>query len=41
MAFIPPTSYQQQENPQYHQKSYTCRMSSGNADEMEEGSKLQ
>jgi hypothetical protein len=35
--FIPSTSYQQQENQQYLQKPYTCRMSSGNADELEEG----
>jgi hypothetical protein len=37
--FIPSTSSQQQKNQQqYHQKPYTCRMSSGNADELEEGS---
>jgi hypothetical protein len=35
--FIPSTSYQQQENQQYHQKPYTPRVSSGNADELEEG----
>jgi hypothetical protein len=34
--FIPLTSYQQQENQQYHQKPYTPRVSSGNADELEE-----
>jgi hypothetical protein len=30
--FIPSTSYQQQENQHYHQKPYTPRVSSGNAD---------
>jgi hypothetical protein len=34
--FIPSTSYQQQEN-QHHQKPYTHRVSSGNADELQEG----
>jgi hypothetical protein len=35
--FIPLTSCQQQENQHYHQKPYTPRVSSGNADELEEG----
>jgi hypothetical protein len=35
--FIPSTSSQQQENQQYHRKPYTPRVSSGSADELEEG----
>jgi hypothetical protein len=36
--FIPSTSYQQQQNQQEnHQKPYTPRVSSGNADELQEG----